>query len=211
MFRTVAQAREYVGGLSNPSKMPGKGYGLPARTHCTVGGKLSLVEGSTCRACYATRGRYIFANVQAAQYRRLATLTRPLWAEAMARAIGRTRWFRWHDSGDVQSYEHLLAIVRVATLRPDVAFWLPTREYALVTRYRLERGAFPANLTVRLSAPMIGQQLPARAGNSSMVLAKGASAPAGVYVCPAKLQAGKCGDCRACWNASNVTTAYPIH
>jgi hypothetical protein len=48
----VSEARENVGGLSNPSKMPSKSYGLPAQA-CKVGGQLRAVKGSTCENCYA--------------------------------------------------------------------------------------------------------------------------------------------------------------
>ena len=43
----VSEAREFVGGLSNASKMNCKSYGLPAQA-CKVGGKLRKVKGSTC-------------------------------------------------------------------------------------------------------------------------------------------------------------------
>lgn len=206
----VKQALPIVGGLSKPSKMPGYGYGLPAR-ECNVGGRLRPIVGSVCHGCYAMKGRYMFPPVQAAQYRRLAALGNPQWVQAMATAIKGQKWFRWHDSGDLQSLSHLAKIVAVAMLTPRTRHWLPTRETAIVKSYRDGGGTFPPNLVVRLSAPMVGARFPERAGPSSMVLAKGQDAPAGVFTCPASHQGGHCGACRACWSPNNVTTAYPIH
>ena len=73
----LTDAREYVGGLSDPSKVPGKAYGLPAQK-CNVGGKLRKIEGSTCFDCYAyDRGMYVMSNVKKAQARRLAAISKP--------------------------------------------------------------------------------------------------------------------------------------
>ena len=80
------QAWDLVGGLSKPSKMPGWSYGLPAK-ECKTGSKLRLVKGSTCYGCYALKGCYVFAVVQKAQYKRLASIKHPLWAGAMALLI----------------------------------------------------------------------------------------------------------------------------
>jgi hypothetical protein len=111
----VSEARENVGRLSNPSKMPSKSYGLPAQA-CKVGGKLRNVKGSTCENCYAyDRGMYGFPVVKKAQARRLATITRDDWAASMARAINKDKYFRWHDSGDIQGLEHFAKIVEGST------------------------------------------------------------------------------------------------
>ena len=60
----LTEARDYVGGLSNPSKMPCMSYGLPAQA-CNVGGTLRDIEGSTCQNCYAyDRGMYVMPNVK---------------------------------------------------------------------------------------------------------------------------------------------------
>ena len=109
-----AQERKKItGGLSKPSKMPGYAYNLPA-IHCKTGSKLAQVPGTTCHGCYALKGRYRFPNVMDAMMRRLASISRPDWARTMAADINaRTSWFRWHDSGDIQSVKHLLKIFQV--------------------------------------------------------------------------------------------------
>ena len=103
------EALKIVGGLSKPSKMPGWAYGLPA-AECKTGGRLKLIPDSVCSGCYADKGCYVFPVVQAAQYRRLAAIRSPLWVGAMALLINskKSKYFRWHDSGDVQDEEHLL-------------------------------------------------------------------------------------------------------
>jgi len=123
----IEKAKEITGSLSKPSKMPGHAYGLPAK-ECKTGGKLQKVKGSTCYGCYALKGCYVFKVVQAAQYKRLKAIRHPLWVRAMAMQINskKTKFFRWHDSGDIQDLKHLAKIFEVCRRSPDVQHWLPT-------------------------------------------------------------------------------------
>lgn len=209
------QLESYVGALSAPSKMPGYGYSLPAR-ECITGTKLRAVEGSTCSGCYAMKGRYVFPTVQAALYRRLEAIAKPLWVEAMAELIrrkDRCGYFRWHDSGDLQSVDHLAGIVRIAELTPSVRHWLPTREYRTVSDY-LSAAGFPSNLTVRMSAHMVGGSIPTFRGlpvTVSSVTPRGEAPPAGAHRCPAPHQGNSCGSCRACWDPSVRLVDYALH
>jgi hypothetical protein len=57
---------------------------------------------------------YVMPVVKSAQARRLATITRDDWTASMVRAINKDKYFRWHDSGDIQSAEHFAKIVEVA-------------------------------------------------------------------------------------------------
>ena len=149
------EAWKLVGGLSRPSKMPGWSYGLPA-AECKTGQLLVDVVGSTCEGCYATKGCYVFPVVQAAQYRRLESIVKPEWVDAMALLINSKRpdVFRWHDSGDVQDVAHLYKIFEVCELSPEKRHWLPTRE-AWTNKY-LDQA--PSNLTIRFSMPMVDQE-----------------------------------------------------
>lgn len=206
---------EYVGGLSSPSKMPGWAYSLPAK-ECKTGGKLQRIAGSVCHGCYAMKGRYLFPAVQAALYRRLVAIARPLWAEVMAELIKRKSkrepFFRWHDSGDIQSIEHMRAIAHVAELTPSVRHWLPSREYRLVREYFETEPSPPANLNVRLSAHMLGGVAPRFPGLPVTVstVSKGA-APKGAHRCPAPKQGNVCGSCRACWDPAVTHVDYSFH
>jgi len=155
-------AGKQISPLSKPSKMPGFAYALPAK-RCQMGAilhKMAKQQGkpTTCGDCYALKGRYIFPNVADAAERRFATLDHPEWSNAMATVIkhhARTdkkgkdyghAHFRWHDSGDLQSPEHLGNIMDVARMTdgsdggPEVHHWLPTREYGHVQEYLKSKG-----------------------------------------------------------------------
>jgi len=196
------EALKIVGGLSKPSKMPGWAYGLPA-DECKTGGKLKLIPNSVCSGCYADKGCYVFPVVQAAQYRRLAAIRSPLWVGAMALLINskKSKYFRWHDSGDVQDEEHLLKIFAVAKLTPGTSHWLPTRE-AWTQKYL---SAVPDNLTLRFSIPMIDQPASGNWANTSTVVSGQGR------TCPAPDQSNECKDCRACWDPSVKNVAYGKH
>ena len=121
------EAREITGGLSKPSKMPGPAHNLPAAA-CKTGAKLVQIPGSVCAGCYALKGRYRFNNVQQALQRRLAALEDPRWVDAMVTLISGQDWFRWHDSGDIQSMKHLENIFEVCKRTSGTRHWMPTRE-----------------------------------------------------------------------------------
>ena len=120
------EARKITGGLSAPSKMPGPAHNLPA-WKCITGVKLQAVPGSVCAGCYAMKGRYRFKNVRAALDRRLEALSDPRWVQAMVVLIKDHKFFRWHDSGDIQSVDHLKNIFEVCKQTPDTQHWMPTR------------------------------------------------------------------------------------
>ena len=197
----TSEALKLVGGLSKPSKMPGWAYGLPAK-ECKTGSKLVKVEGSTCHGCYALKGCYVFKVVQEAQYRRLASVKHELWTAAMALLINskKSKYFRWHDSGDVQDEEHLLKIFAVCKLTPSVKHWMPTRE-AWVKRFLPLK---PHNLIIRFSAPMVDQEAPSSWPHTSTVVTSGRT-------CPAPTQDNECKDCRACWDPTVKNVAYGQH
>jgi hypothetical protein len=206
---TIKDALDYVGGLGSPSKMPCYSYGISA-SRCKVGGKLQLVEGSVCSDCYACKGMYQFQVVKDAHERRYESLFKPLWAENMAFLINKKKmsYFRWHDSGDLQSMKHLQNIVKVAKNTPECQHWIPTKELALVNKYRETYGPFPDNLLVRVSAPLIDSKpVKDQATTSTVHLFR---KPIG-HACPAPQQEGKCGDCRACWDKKVPNVSYHHH
>lgn len=202
---THSELDKITGGLSNPSKMPGYAYGLPAK-ECKVGSKLVDIAGSVCSKCYALKGRYGFANVQTAQYRRFEAIRHPKWVDAMVASITKRgdEYFRWHDSGDLQDMEHLTKIVEIARRCHKVKFWMPTREKALIRDFEAAGGVMPINLVVRVSATMIDGPAPLNFKNTSTVTT-------GEPTCPAYTQGGVCGTCRACWNPKVKNVSYPKH
>ena len=194
------EAKEITGGLSSPSKMPGPSFNLPAAA-CITGAKLVKVAGSTCSGCYALKGRYRFPNVKEAMQRRLAKLHDPRWIEAMVTLIDKQPVFRWHDSGDLQSVEHLKNIFEVCKLTPETRHWLPTREAKFLP---LNTDSIPKNLIIRLSGHKIDKPAASFWRWTSTVVTDGKS-------CPAKEQGNECKDCRACWDRSTANIAYGLH
>ena len=195
------EAWNLVGGLSKPSKMPGWAYGLPAK-ECKTGSKLVKVKGSTCEGCYALKGCYVFDVVQKAQYKRLDSITSPLWVGAMSLLLNskKSKWFRWHDSGDIQNEAHLIKIFAICRLTPASKHWMPTRE--AWTKHFLP--ICPDNLIMRFSAPMVHQAAPATWPNTSTVVTTGAT-------CPAPDQNNECKNCRQCWDKNVKNVAYGQH
>ena len=211
---TKTEAVAIAGTLSKPSKMPGFAYGLPAE-ECQTGAKLVAVENSVCHNCYAMKGFYkLYAKtIKPAQYKHLEAIEHADWVEAMVTLIGKAcakvPYFRWHDSGDLQSVEHLAKIAEVCRRLPKVHFWLPTREYAMVLGYR-KIANLPKNLVVRLSAHMVDGQHPTGHGlPTSGVHTE--TVPAGCFACPAQSQGNQCGDCRACWSPKVNAVSYHKH
>jgi hypothetical protein len=187
--------------------MPGWSYSLPAGKACHTGSQLLNVPTSACHDCYAMKGHYRFPNVIEAQRRRMmAVKFSPTWVDDMIMLIGSKRelYFRWHDSGDLQSITHLQKIVNVATGLPLYNFWLPTLEYRFVKAYRSMTGGFPPNLTVRLSTPIVDQAPVTTNECTSSVVTSGAT-------CPAPLQGNRCAACRDCWNQGVKHVTYQQH
>jgi hypothetical protein len=188
--------------------MPGYSTSLPASA-CKVGAKLAKVPGSVCADCYAMKGHYTFPSVREGLSKRLAALHDPQWVEGMITLVGHYTdpadpYFRIHDSGDFQSVEHVLQWVEVARALPWVNMWAPSREIAMVKLARAMAGDWPANLVIRISAPMVGKALDVEGPTSSVDAAGGNQ-------CPAPTQGNQCGDCRACWNPTVTRVNYHKH
>src|SRR5262249_25995283 len=153
--------------------MPCHGFSIPA-DECKLGSILRVIKGTTCSKCYAKKGMYVFRDCKNAMDRRFRLLRSESWVDDMAMII---RWkehsgyFRWFDSGDLQGVWMLRNICLVCFKLPDIQFWLPTREMAIVKRYLEVYGYFPSNLIVRVSATMIDGSAPRLLGlNTSTVV-----------------------------------------
>ena len=197
------EATKITGGLSAPGKMPEGSYNLPARA-CITGAKLRQIPGTPCFGCYAFKGRYNFPNVKDALTRRLESIQDPQWVQAMAVLIKGKKFFRWHDSGDIQSVDHLKKIFEVCDLTPDTMHWLPTQERQFLP---LPGSSIPKNLIIRLSNAK-NDTKPGRAWSywSTVV-----TTPRPGHVCPAPKQNNTCGSCRACWSKDVKEVQYKIH
>ena len=221
MQLTIASAQREFGRVSiGNTKMPGSTFAVSA-TKCNVGGKLAKLPGSTCHHCYALKLEKLRPSVAqgwSANYMKATKLieTRPeQWAAAMAFQIRRLgektgeKFHRWFDGGDLASLAMLRAIVRTAELTPEFKHWLPTRETVVVKAYRQQFGAFPSNLVVRVSSPMINDKPIAGHVNTSTVHRKG-STHVGL-ACEARSRGNQCGPCRACWDPAVPNISYPLH
>ncbi len=224
-------------GISNRNtKMPGYVFSASA-FFCKTGSKLHKVKGSICSECYALNGNYRFPTViqgltvnsiGIAFYEAMQDFS--VWTIALSELIRRkcivkeikdengniiaiedNTWFRFHDSGDIQSVLHLEAINQVALLNPSVKFWIPTREFKMVQEF-LINNSFADNLTVRLSAHMVGKKpidfntgLP-----TSTVDFKDSE-----HHCIAPQQGGACdghlASCRNCWDSNISNVNYKKH
>lgn len=222
----VAEAHHIAGSLGHPSKMPGYSYGLDAR-RCRTGGEMKHVLGSICSGCYALKAFYAtWVPVSKGHSKRQDGITHPEWVDAMVTLIlnycrGENRWFRWHDSGDLQGVWHLQSIVKVCEQTPEVKHWLPTREYADVAEFLQLGGVIPGNLCIRLSALMqdtevvlppelapILSGLPTSTAHWSEPVMTGK----GNISCLAlEKRDNKCGPCRACWTPDVRNVSYPMH
>ena len=198
--------------LSAPSKMPCRSFSLPLSV-CTVGSKLAKQPGTICSLCYAAGGNYRRGNVQRSLDARLSAFNSAEFVPVMIAKLKkeeRSGYFRWFDSGDVPNWKGLLKIVQIALALPEIRFWLPTKEYALIQRYVSTVGAFPSNLTVRLSAYLVDGPAPEALAKRLGVVTSTVTSKPTEATCPAPTQGNQCRDCRACWKSeSNV--AYLLH
>ena len=207
---TILEALETINGFSKPSKMPCHSWSIPAKD-CKTGSKLVQVSGSICEDCYALSGFYRMGNVKSCLEKRLQSLSNPKWEEAMTVAISGSEgsgFFRWFDSGDIQSLAHLKQIAQIATNLPKIQFWLPTKEYGIVQDF-LKENELPINLTIRLSAYMIDGPAPVGLANRLGLVTSTVSKTS--WTCPAGSQGNKCLQCRACWDKGVSNVAYKHH
>jgi hypothetical protein len=200
-----------VGGLSTPSKMPCFSYSLPAKD-CITGSKLRKVENSVCSTCYAMKGMYSWPNVKNALELRLKLIDSPEWVENMVTLISNLEssgYFRWFDSGDLHSTEQLDKICEIAKRLPKYKFWLPTKEYKIVSAY-LKKHKCPVNLNIRLSGYMIDGPAPVELAKKLGVTTSTVTRSE-KFNCPSSKQGNMCLLCRKCWDKKVQNVSYHWH
>jgi hypothetical protein len=194
---------------------------------------LAQVKGTICSVCYAKLGFYNRHHVKQAHIKRFSRLSaalndglrRKLFENAFIYLLNRRlmdartgpatdpKYFRWFDSGDLQSVKHLDIICNIAKGTPGIKHWLPTQEYRIVLEY-LRFNDLPPNLTVRLSGVNLNQARPGLERwlekYPSLVHSAVSSTGKleGFKSCPAKQQDNKCQDCRACWSRDVKGVVY---
>ena len=210
---TVKEIEKKIGTLSNPSKMPAFGWGISAKK-CVTGAKLAKIKGTICSKCYALKGRYVFKNVFNAHEVRRKAIEEIEWVDYMAELLTlkyknldkSKRYHRWFDSGDIQSFGHLMKIFEVCELTPQIRHWLATREYQLINQ--LDVKDVPKNLCLRVSAIKVDSKPPTFWKWTSGVHKD--KKPIG-RECPAYKQDGECKDCRSCWSRKVKQVSYKEH
>lgn len=216
------QAHEVHGGLTQTTKMPCQSYSLPTIA-CVTGFRMREIAGSICSDCYAEKGNYrkYQNNIEPAQHARLESIAlaiadpeyRKIWIQAMVVSIGADEWFRFHDSGDIQNIEHLELYAELARAMPKCKFWLPTREYGIVSAFTAQYDV-PANLIIRLSAMFTDRPVvvPKTLQNVAGVAVSNVHSKKAIGTqCNAPKQNGECRSCRACWSRKIAAVSYSIH
>ena len=208
------QAHEIHGGLTQTTKMPCKSYSLPTIA-CVTGFRMREIANSICAMCYAEKGNYrkYQNNIEPVQHARLVSIDDPLWVDAMVVSIGADKYFRWHDSGDIQNIEHLEKIADVARATPNCMHWLPTREYGIVSAFTAQYDV-PDNLIIRLSAMFTDRPVvvpKTLQGVKGIAVSNVHSKKAIGTACNAPRQNGECRSCRACWSRKVSAVSYSIH
>jgi hypothetical protein len=133
--------------------------------------------------------------VISARQRRLEGSQHPFWIEAMVIVIGHAvsvanPYFRWFDSGDLQSLKQLKQICKIAEALPQIQFWLPTQEHKWARKVRA-----PKNLIIRLSSRTINIPQTDDVYPTSSVSQDH-------WTCSAENNDRyECGACRDCWNS----------
>lgn len=213
---TSVSVVQFIPKLSKASKMPCESFSLPAGDTCPTGSKLINVKGSVCYGCYAMKGNYRYDNVKKARAHNQNIINGgdlDSWVTNMVHEIKRTNttgYFRWHDSGDVQSLDHMMAVIRVAEALPNIRFWLPTLEKKILNEVKHSHRHIPDNLTIRLSTPMINAKPSKGWGLTSSVTDKKTMMVEG-ELCRSYEQGGKCLTCRTCWDKTVKNVTYLKH
>ena len=199
--------------LSLTSKMPCYSISLDARL-CHVGGTLVDIPGTPCNKCYSLRGYYNMPTTRKAMARRLIFMNSPKFIPNMVRLLDHSHsYFRWFDSGDIQSEQMGKNILDVIRKTKHIVHWLPSKEYKWWKNI-LKTKVLPSNVALRISTPFDDTKPITKFPCTSTTYTKTSSLAYTGFKCPAHIHKetyGKyeCGTCRACFNPAIKNVAYP--
>ena len=210
--------------ISKPTKMKitGKRVGcwsLEARKSCP-GSKNpdgSVVE--VCQSCYATKGMYRFPVVKAVRQNNQQDYHRDDWVDDMVKEVSKFDYFRWFDSGDIETPELAQKIKTVIFRTQDTKHWLPTRSDKIpkinseLNIIKTKHFMFK-NAALRVSADNIGLNNQERPEVNSYVIRPEEVFEAkrqGIHVCPVGINPSQksCDTCTMCYTDAKV--AYVLH
>lgn len=196
--------------VSKTSKLGTLSWSLQALETCpgSVAADGSLV--AACSGCYATTGCYNFPDTKQVRKDNKAAWQEADWVEVMVARLKKQTHFRWFDSGDMYSLSLAEKMLAVMVATPNTKHWLPTRMYKF-PKFHAVLAAMQAlpNVMVRYSSDAVDGTF--GAGHGSTIVPAGAAVPAGVTLCHAPSQGGKCLDCRACYDKSVAVIGYQAH
>lgn len=198
--------------ISVTSKLDGiRSWSLQALETCpgSVSSDGGLVDA--CKGCYATSGNYRYPNVKAPRIENRDDWKRDAWVSDMVKELGKDRFFRWFDSGDMYDARLAKKILQVMKLTPWVKHWLPTRMVKF-SKFKPIIASMQAldNVSVRFSSDSVmGEYTPGMHG--STIVPDATVVPSGVTLCQAYKHNGKCNGCRACYDKTIPVIAYPAH
>lgn len=198
--------------ISVTSKLDGiRSWSLQALDTCPASKNAdgSLVDA--CNGCYATTGNYRYPNVKAPRLENREDWQRLEWVDDMVKALQNDRYFRWFDSGDMYAIGLAQKILEVMQRTPWVSHWLPTRMHKF-PKFRAVLTEMQAldNVMVRFSSDSVRGEFTAGL-HGSVIVPTPDIVPAGVKLCQAYSNGGKCSGCRACYDKAVAVIAYPAH
>lgn len=198
--------------LSKTSKLDNiLSWSLQAVETCpgSVGAAGNLVPA--CSGCYATTGCYNFKGTKAVREGNKEAWQDAGWVDTMVKALQKAKYFRWFDSGDLYSLDLARKVLEVMRRTPGTRHWLPTRmaKFAKFQGVLAEMSALD-NVKVRFSSDEVDGTYTAGV-HGSCIVPTASDAAAGVFVCRAYENDGKCSGCRACYDKSVDVVAYVAH
>lgn len=198
-----------IGNLSFTKKMPCPSWSLSA-FDC------KSTDPICEKYCYARNGHYNFAKVEEPRRENSLIWLRKDWVKDFSSFIQLSdlKYFRWFDSGDLPNILLLQKICAIADQCPNTKFWLPTRAKEILKNYWEANNKVPLrslhpNLIIRLSAPDVDQEPDVEFAKKLGINMAGVSKEN--YDCNAKIQGGKCGECRKCWDQKIKMVVYNLH
>ena len=194
-------------------------WSLPAGDSCP-GAKGAEV----CNGCYAKKGMYRFPVVKNVREHNREDYKKDDWVDRMVKEVNKFDFFRWFDSGDIETPELAKKIRHVVSATQGVKHWIPTRSDKIPAIKKVIDGFiaphtgignFPG-VALRLSADNIGLDKEERPGVNSYVINNTVkdlfkAKQQGIYVCPVGINPKQksCDNCTKCYTDAKV--AYVLH
>ena len=196
--------------ISKTSKLGTLSWSLQALETCPGSLSAAGVLVDACSGCYATTGCYNFPDTKKVRADNKKAWKEADWIQLMVKALQKQTHFRWFDSGDLYSLALAEKVLAIMAATPNTKHWLPTRMYKFPKFHNVLAAmqALP-NVMVRYSSDAVDGTF--GAGHGSTIIPAGAPVPAGVTLCHAPAQGGKCLDCRACYDKSVAVIGYQAH